>query len=139
METVTHSRHQQNKLSIPLPKKITNGTFSSSKTLYDDVYGGPPKFTASTISPRFEDYGEIFSSFHAGRSSSIPVLDLPAVDSGEVFFDFRHSAFDYAEVFGGSGGLDFWSSHEDLFREGDYDEEERENEEDWYVSMRSSS
>ncbi|PNY11746.1 auxilin-related protein 2-like [Trifolium pratense] len=127
METVTHSRHQQNKLSIPLPKKITNATFSSSKTLYDDVYGGPPKFTASSISPRFEDYGEIFSSFHAGRSSSIPVLDLPAVDSGEVFFDFRRSAFDYAEVFGGSGGLDFWSSHEDLFREGENEDEE----EDW--------
>ncbi|XP_058766695.1 auxilin-like protein 1 isoform X2 [Vicia villosa] len=122
MESVTHSR-QPNK--VTLPKKITNGTFSSTKTLYDDVYGGPPKFTASSISPRFEDYGEIFSSFHAARSSSIPVLDLPAVDAGEVFFDFRRNAFDYAEVFGGSGGLDFWSSHEDLFRDGDYEEEEK--------------
>ncbi|CAL5197574.1 unnamed protein product [Lathyrus oleraceus] len=130
MESVTHSR-QPNKVSVTLPKKITNGTFSSTKTLYDDVYGGPPKFTASSISPRFEDYGEIFSSFHAARSSSIPVLDLPAVDAGEVFFDFRRNAFDYAEVFGGSGGLDFWSSYEDLFREGDYDEEEKEEEEAW--------
>ncbi|CAK8562240.1 unnamed protein product [Lathyrus sativus] len=130
MESVTHSR-QPNKVSVTLPKKISNGTFSSTKTLYDDVYGGPPKFTASSISPRFEDYGEIFSSFHAARSSSIPVLDLPEVDAGEVFFDFRRNAFDYAEVFGGSGGLDFWCSHEDLFRYGDYDEEEKEEEEAW--------
>lgn len=122
MESVTHSRHHQpNKVSLTLPKKLT-----SNGTLYDDVYGGPPKFTGSSISPRFEDYGEIFASFHAGRSSSIPVLDLPAVDAGEVLFDFRRNAFDYAEVFGGSGGLDFWSSHEDLFREGDSDEEDDE-------------
>lgn len=122
MESVTHSRHHQpNKVSLTLPKKLT-----SNGSLYDDVYGGPPKFTGSSISPRFEDYGEIFASFHAGRSSSIPVLDLPAVDAGEILFDFRRNAFDYAEVFGGSGGLDFWSSHEDLFREGDSDEEDDE-------------
>lgn len=129
MESVTHSR--QPKVSVTLPNKITNGNFSSTKTLYDDVYGGPPKFTAS-ISPRFEDYGEIFASFHSARSSSIPVLDLPAVDAGEVFFDFRKAAFDYGEVFGDFGGLDFLSSHEDLFRDGDSVEEEKE-EEAWYV------
>ncbi|CAI8609116.1 unnamed protein product [Vicia faba] len=138
MESAMHSR-QPNKVSVTLPKKITNGTFSSAKTLYDDVNGGPPKFTASSISPRFEDYGEIFSSFHSARSSSIPVLDLPAVDAGEVFFDFRRNAFDYAEVFGGSGGLEFWSSHDDLFRDCDYEEEEEEKEEEVWTSVETDS
>lgn len=139
MESVAHSR-QPNKVSVTFPKKTTNGNFSSSKTLYDDVYGGPPKFAASSISPRFEDYREIFASFHALRASSIPVLDLPAVDAGEVFCDFRSAAFDYAEVFRGFNGLDFWSSHEELFRHGvSDDDDDDEEEEAWYVWMRSGS
>ncbi|XP_061356133.1 auxilin-like protein 1 [Gastrolobium bilobum] len=130
MESVAHSR-QPNKVSVTHSKKITNGGSTggfSAKTLYDDVYGGPPKFaaaaTATTLSPRFEDYSEIFASFQAVRASSIPVLDLPAVDGGEVFVDFRSSAFDYAEVFGGSDGLDFCVSYEELFRDGVSEEEE---------------
>ncbi|KAK7252923.1 hypothetical protein RIF29_37222 [Crotalaria pallida] len=105
MESVSHSR-QPNKLPIPL----------STKTLYDDVYGGPPlppKFpAASDLSPRFEDYAEIFGSFHTPRASSIPVLDLPLVHQTDSFFDPRSSSFSYTEVF---GALDFAVSYKDLF------------------------
>lgn len=139
MESVSHSR-QPNKVSV---KKINsdtnnNGGFSA-KTLYDDVYGGPPKFgSTTTLSPRFEDYNEIFSSFHAPRASSIPVLDLPPLDDAEVFFGSRSDGFDYAEVFGGFNGSDFSFSYEELFRQPDepdgvFDEEEEEEEEQaWY-------
>ena len=118
MESIAHSR-QPNKVSTTLSKKITNGNNGgfSSKTLYDDVYGGPPKFGVTSLSPRFEDYGEIFGSFHTARASSIPVLDLPVVDETEVFFDVRGSGFDYSEVFGGFNGLDFAVSYEHLFHQ----------------------
>ncbi|KAK7250892.1 hypothetical protein RIF29_33647 [Crotalaria pallida] len=113
MESVALSR-QPNKVSV---KKINgdtdNGAFSAKKTLYDDVYGG----SKTTLSPRFEDYSEIFSTFHAPRASSIPVLDLPAVDDADVFFDFRSAGFDYSEVFRGFNGSDFSVSFEELFRQ----------------------
>lgn len=92
-----------------------------SKTVYDDVFGGPPRFGgAPTLSPRVEDYSEIFGGFHAprGASSSIPVLDLPLVDNEaaeDVFFDVRScSGLDYNEVFGGFNGSDFAVSFEEL-------------------------
>nr|POE60774.1 hypothetical protein CFP56_44133 [Quercus suber] len=78
--------------------------------LYDDVYGGPLRFgVAATLSPCDEDYNEIFESFHTSRTTSILVLDLPAVDEEgfEVFFDVWSSSFDYLKIFGGGGGLDF--------------------------------
>lgn len=106
MESVAHSR-QPNKVSVTLSNKINNAGFS-----YDDVYGGPPpKFGVSSLSPRFEDYGEIFGSFKTARASSIPLLDLPVVDETDAFFDPRSSAFNYGEVF---GALDFAVSFEDL-------------------------
>ncbi|CAL0313286.1 unnamed protein product [Lupinus luteus] len=111
MESLTHSR-KPNKVSV------TKTTFSTN-TLYDDVYAAPTKFAATTLSPRFEDYTEIFSSFHAPRASSIPVLDLPAVDADDGFFDFRSSGFDYSEVFRGFNGSGFSVSYEDLFRQHD--------------------
>ncbi|KAI3813545.1 hypothetical protein L1987_18271 [Smallanthus sonchifolius] len=88
-----------------------------NKTVYDDVFGGPPKFGATTLPPRLEDYTEIFHGFHASRGSSIPVLDLPppAVDSEDVWFDVQSSKLDYSEVFGGCNGLDFALSYEELF------------------------
>ncbi|GJR40107.1 auxilin-like protein 1 [Tanacetum coccineum] len=86
-----------------------------STTVYDDVFGGPPKFGATTLPPRVEDYTEIFQGFHASRGSSIPVLDLPA-DSGDVWFDVRKSKFDYNEVFGGFNGLDFAVEYHELFK-----------------------
>ncbi|KAM6591682.1 hypothetical protein CsatA_014287 [Cannabis sativa] len=116
MENFSHSRHP-NRATAAFSKKICGnaaGGFAPSKSLYDDVYGGPPKFGVSTLSPRMEDYGEIFGSFQASRASSIPVLDLPAVDEAEVYFDVRSSSFDYSEVFGGFNGLDFAVSYEEL-------------------------
>ncbi|KAK7367377.1 hypothetical protein VNO80_09389 [Phaseolus coccineus] len=109
---MAHSR-QLNKPGVTLSTKINdNATFSSSKTLYDDVYGGPPKFGVSTLSPRFEDYAEIFGSFHTARASSIPLLDLPAVHDAEAFFDPRSHSFNYTEVF---GALDFELPSDNLF------------------------
>ncbi|KAE9597860.1 putative DnaJ domain-containing protein [Lupinus albus] len=111
MDSVTHSR-KPNKVSV-------NKSGFSTNTLYDDVYAAPTKFGATTLSPRFEDYSEIFSSFHAPRASSIPVLDLPALDGDDVFFDFGSSGFDYSEVFRGFNGSGFSVSYEDLFRQHD--------------------
>ncbi|KAK4262148.1 hypothetical protein QN277_027739 [Acacia crassicarpa] len=117
MESVAHSR-QPNKVSATFSKK-SNGHHGGlpAKGLYDDVYGGPPKFGVNSLSPRFEDYGEIFGSFHTARTSSIPILDLPLVDENEVCFDVRSSAFDYGDVFGGLNGLDFAVSYQDLFHQ----------------------
>lgn len=108
MENFPHSR-QPNMLS----KKSCNG--STTKSIYDDVFGGPPRFGTPTLSPRVEDYREIFGGFHASRASSIPVLDLPLVDeAAEVFFDVRSSGFDYGEVFGGFNDHDFAVSYNEL-------------------------
>ncbi|XP_037491772.1 auxilin-related protein 1 [Jatropha curcas] len=110
MENLSHSR-QPNIVS----KRSCNG--STNKFTYDDVFGGPPKFGAPTLSPRVEDYSEIFGGFHESRASSIPVLDLPLAcnEVAEVFFDVRSSGFDYREVFGGVNGHDFAVSYEELF------------------------
>ncbi|XP_052197792.1 auxilin-like protein 1 [Diospyros lotus] len=103
-------------LSHSLSKKTYNGNgFGAAKTAYDDVFGGPPKFGVPTLSPRLEDYAEIFGGFHASRgSSSIPVLDLPPVDAAVFSFDVRSSHFDYSEVFGSFDGLDFAVPFEEL-------------------------
>lgn len=124
MESVAHSRQ-------PPHKKITTGAGGfPAETLYDHVYGGGHH---PSLSPRFEDYGEIFASFHAPRASAIPVLDLPALDAaGEVFFDFRNAACDYSEIFRGFDGLNFWLSYEDLFRGSVSEEDDEEEEEAWY-------
>ncbi|XP_041009376.1 auxilin-like protein 1 [Juglans microcarpa x Juglans regia] len=110
-------------------KTVNYGGFEA-KALFDDVYGGPPKFGVSTLSPRAEDYSEIFESFHSSRASSIPVLDLPAVDESEVFFDVRSSSLDYAEVFRDFDGLDCAVSYEDLlfdqYKGGDRDSSDDE-------------
>lgn len=128
MENLTHSRNP-NRSS--LPKKPYNGSnnnagggfsYNSGKTAttttYDDVFGGPPRFGAPTLSPRLEDYCEIFSGFNGSSRaavSSIPVLDLPLVDDRDVYFDVRSQGFDYCEVFGGFNDLDLAPSYEELF------------------------
>ncbi|XP_059456842.1 auxilin-like protein 1 [Corylus avellana] len=133
MENLSHSRqpNRANGASKVARKAYNNGGGFGSRAMFDDVYGGPPKFGASaTLSPRSEDYSEIFESFHVSRASSIPVLDLPAVDDSEVFFDVRSSGFDYTEVFGGFDGLDCALSYEDLLfdqsKDGDRDSSEEE-------------
>lgn len=136
MENLSHSRHP-NRVTAALSKKIygSAGGFpaaaTTAKNLYDDVYGGPPKFGVSNLSPRMEDYSEIFGSFQASRASSIPVLDLPAVDEAEVFFDVRNSSFDYSEVFGGFNGLDFAVSYEELVDQSK-DGDGNSSDEAWY-------
>ncbi|KVI02854.1 hypothetical protein Ccrd_018851 [Cynara cardunculus var. scolymus] len=92
------------------------GFGARNKTVYDDVFGGPPKFGATTLPPRLEDYTEIFQGFHASRGSSIPVLDLPppSEECDDVWFDVQSSKLDYSEVFGGFNGLDFAVSYEEL-------------------------
>ncbi|XP_050383068.1 auxilin-like protein 1 [Argentina anserina] len=122
MDNLSHSRHPSRSASS---KVITpNGGGFLAKSLYDDVYGGPPKFglssSSSSLSPRLEDYSEIFGAFGASRASSIPVLELPAVvddDQNDEFFDVRSSGFDYSEVFGGFDGLDFAVAHDDLVKQ----------------------
>ncbi|KAL2504353.1 Chaperone DnaJ-domain superfamily protein [Abeliophyllum distichum] len=106
MENISHS----------LPKRSYAGNgYISHKSVYDDVFGGPPKFGLSTLAPRFEDYAEIFGGFHSARSSSIPVLDLPLIDEDSGFhFDVQSPGFNYSEVFGNFGGLDFALSYEEL-------------------------
>ncbi|XAR73849.1 hypothetical protein NMG60_11007956 [Bertholletia excelsa] len=103
--------------SHTVSKKAYNGNGYGAKNVYDDVFGGPPKFGVPTLSPRVEDYNEIFGSFHATRASSIPVLDLPAAEEGDFSFDVRSDNFDYSEVFGGFNSLDFAVSFEELFAE----------------------
>ncbi|GAB4847454.1 hypothetical protein Ancab_026511 [Ancistrocladus abbreviatus] len=103
-------------------------TFSSRKachnnvngfTAYDDVFGGPPKFGVTGFAPRTEDYTEVFGSFRSSRASSIPILDLPAVDDAVVSFDVRSSNFDYAEVFSGFHAVDFATPFDELFKHSD--------------------
>ncbi|CAD5330123.1 unnamed protein product [Arabidopsis thaliana] len=130
MENLSHSRNPNR--SSSLPKKPYNGnnttggfSYNSGKTAnttttttYDDVFGGPPRFGAPTLSPRLEDYCEIFSGFNGSSRaavSSIPVLDLPLVDDRDVYFDVRSQGFDYREVFGGFNDLDLAPSYEELF------------------------
>ncbi|KAF5451465.1 hypothetical protein F2P56_026571 [Juglans regia] len=115
MEKLSHSRKPNRATaSVTLSKNAGGNGGLGAKALFEDVYGGPPKFGVSTLSPRVEDYSEIFENFHASRASSIPVLDLPVVDESEVFFDVRSCSFDYAEVFGGFEGIDCAVSYEEL-------------------------
>lgn len=99
-------------------KAYNNGNgFGDHQAVYDDVFRGPPKFGLPTLSPRVEDYAEIFGGFHASRASSIPILDLPALDH-EANFSFEESShFDYSQVFGASNACDFAVTFEQLFNQ----------------------
>ena len=112
------------------------GFGARNKTVYDDVFGGPPKFGATTLPPRLEDYTEIFQGFHASRGSSIPVLDLPppCEESDDVWFDVQSSKLDYSEVFGGFNGLDFAVSYEELFNSSKAGEDDS-SDEVWYRTV----
>ncbi|XP_042498061.1 auxilin-like protein 1 isoform X2 [Macadamia integrifolia] len=135
MEDYSHAFHR-NQASATVSKKISHGNGFPPKTVYDDVFGGPPKFGVPTFSSRIEDYTEIFGSFRSSRGSSIPVLDLPVPDSDDVSVDFRAFKFDYSEVFGGLNGDDFFDSHEELF--GESKGGESSSEEAWTPAGRGS-
>ncbi|XP_048634267.1 auxilin-related protein 1-like [Brassica napus] len=122
-KNLSHHHHSRNH-SLPKKPHNGNGVYTSVKTsntvttttTYDDVFGGPPRFGPPTLSPRLEDYCEIFSGFNGSSRaavSSIPILDLP-LDKG-LSFDVRRESFDYREVFGGFDGLDSAPSYDELF------------------------
>ncbi|KAH7515179.1 hypothetical protein JRO89_XSUnG0164200 [Xanthoceras sorbifolium] len=120
MENLSHSRQPSKSSGATLSKKACNGNSNFvSRTTYDDVFGGPPKFGVPSLAPRVDDYSEIFGGFHASRAGSIPVLDLPVVEEEDVFFDVSSSGFDYDEVFSGCcfDGRDFAVSFEELMME----------------------
>ncbi|XP_068639078.1 auxilin-like protein 1 [Aristolochia californica] len=84
---------------------------------YDDVFGGPPKYSVPTLSSRVDDYSEIFGNFFASRTSSIPILDFPLLDEDQVALDVPITKFDYTEIFGGFNAGDFAVPYEELFLE----------------------
>ncbi|KAL6011370.1 hypothetical protein ACLOJK_001816 [Asimina triloba] len=116
--------------SSALSKKslISNGSNG-----YEDVFGGPPKFSVPTFAARIEDYGEIFGSFgpasKKSSASTIPYLDFPAEGEDEASFEIRHSSrsFDYAQVFGVLDAGDFAVSYEEMLLEAKRKETTSEN------------
>ncbi|KAL6499875.1 hypothetical protein OROGR_027785 [Orobanche gracilis] len=82
--------------------------FTSDKSVYGGVFGAPTRLGHPTLAPRLEDYSEIFGGFHAPRSFSIPVIELPISGDDSIILHF-----DCTEVFGDSRGVDF-VSFEDL-------------------------
>ncbi|KAK6922686.1 hypothetical protein RJ641_010990 [Dillenia turbinata] len=112
MENLSHSSLSRNQKT-----KHYNGNNGFSRTVYDDVFGGLPKFGIPNFTPRLEDYTEIFSSFSSSKASSIPVLDLPLTTTNDNFsFDVRSSHFNYSEVFGGfDDAFDFAVPYQELF------------------------
>ncbi|KAG6538517.1 hypothetical protein ZIOFF_003641 [Zingiber officinale] len=87
-----------------------------ASSVYVDVFGGPPYFTASPFPSRPDDYAEIFGG--SGTSCNIPFLDLPPetydLDSDTVIVR-DDPRFDYSEVFGDLDFQEFSVPHEDLF------------------------
>jgi len=96
--------------SATLSKRLSSGHSLSSKSGYDGVLSAPSsKLRAPSFSSRVvQDYGEIFGGSEASRASSIPFLDVPALNGSKL---------DYSTVFGGFGGLDFAVSYEELVSE----------------------
>ncbi|KAK9150921.1 hypothetical protein Syun_009230 [Stephania yunnanensis] len=85
---------------------LSKKAFAASKNVYQDVFGGPPKFGLPNLSSKIDDYAEIFSGYHASRGSSIPFLDLPDVDFAVL----------YEELFAEPAGVDgVESSSEDVW------------------------
>ncbi|KAL6523749.1 hypothetical protein OROGR_017352 [Orobanche gracilis] len=82
--------------------------FTSNKSVYGGVFGAPTRLGHPTLAPRLEDYSEIFGGFHAPRSFSIPVIELPISGDDSIILHF-----DCTEVFGDSRDVDFMS-FEDL-------------------------
>ncbi|KAJ4975477.1 hypothetical protein NE237_000583 [Protea cynaroides] len=109
MKDYSYAFRRNRASAVTLSKKISNenGNGLTPKTVYNDVFGGHPKFGIPTFSPRIEDYSEKFGSFHSSHGSSILVLNIPGPDDSNVSLDVRPSKFDYSEIFGGLNGVDF--------------------------------
>ncbi|CAK9176385.1 unnamed protein product [Ilex paraguariensis] len=102
-------------LSRPLHRrKLSNAnSFSfSAKNAYDGVFGCPPKLGAPNNKPRVQEYSEIFGG---SRGSSIPILEVPALDEANVSADFRRSKVDYSKVFCDFRNEDVSVSYDELF------------------------
>ncbi|KAG0459987.1 hypothetical protein HPP92_023115 [Vanilla planifolia] len=103
--------------SWPGRKKVHTSAAIATRSVYEDVFGGPTMHpTSFPLQP--EDYYEIFGA--AGSACSIPVLDLPPAcenfeDVGDGYGPCdRRRGVDYLEIFGGFGGSDFVLSYEEL-------------------------
>ncbi|KAG9449690.1 hypothetical protein H6P81_009655 [Aristolochia fimbriata] len=97
--------------SLFTKRKVSNGN------AYDDVFGGPPKYSVPSLPSRVDDYSEIFGNFFAPRTSSIPLLDFPLLDEDQACLDVPDSKFDYTQVFGAFDAADFAVPYEELFSE----------------------
>ncbi|KAA8537600.1 hypothetical protein F0562_027208 [Nyssa sinensis] len=117
MESLSRPLYRNQASSVTLSKKLSSGNGFSAKNAYDDVFSGPPKFRAPTFSSRVEDYYEIFGSSQASRASSIPILDLPALDETNVSPDARSSKLDYSNIFSGFRDEDVAVSYEEMVGE----------------------
>ncbi|KAL7261909.1 hypothetical protein ACSBR1_000329 [Camellia fascicularis] len=115
MESLSRPLHRNQASSATFSKKLSNVNSFSAKNAYDGVFDGASKFGAATSSTRTEDYSEIFGGSQASRASSIPILDLSALDEARVSADARTSNLDYSKIFGGLRGEDIAISYEEMF------------------------
>eukprot|EP01018_Ginkgo_biloba_P017920 Gb_06489 [translate_table: standard] len=87
--------------------------------VYDDVFGGPPKYTNPSSQPHTTmGYEDIFQSFSpAAKPSSVPVYDAPVYDE-DIFGGVRgvksSSTVTYDDVFSGRSTSPSPASIEDL-------------------------
>ncbi|GER47532.1 chaperone DnaJ-domain superfamily protein [Striga asiatica] len=110
MDSISHS------LKRSFTSTSNVAAFASDKLVYDGFFAGYRNSGRPALSPRPEDYSDVFSGFHASRSFSIPVLDLPAAGDDPALLHFCGGP-DYAEIFGDSGGEHFAATFEDLIRQ----------------------
>ncbi|KAF3783187.1 Auxilin-like protein 1 [Nymphaea thermarum] len=93
-------------------KKAANGNgFPPTRTVYDDVFGGAPKYTVPSFPPCVDDYAEIFRGpSPAQKTPPVPFLELASDYNGEVALVSGDS---YADIFGGFA-CDFTVSLDEL-------------------------
>ncbi|GFY86180.1 chaperone DnaJ-domain superfamily protein [Actinidia rufa] len=102
MEPLSRPPRRNQASSANFSKKLSNANSFSARNAYDDVFAGAAKFGAPTHSCRVQDYGEIFG---ASRASSIPILDLSALDEAKVNADDRRAPAKKASQSDGSDRL----------------------------------
>lgn len=96
----------QGKAAPMSTQRSTQARISGIPSVYDDVFGGPPKFTApSFASQNQEGYDDIFRTFSTPiKNSSVPVFDAPVYDDDifEGLKGIRNAAVPYDDVFSGA-------------------------------------